>query len=230
VLAHTHFAVPSVEVFSNTTAAPYPREPNAIRELLTEHLVRPVRFADQIEAMYAAGARVFVEVGPGNVLTRLVGQTLGERPHTAVAVDLPRRNGLTQLQHALAQLAAHGVTLQLGPLFAGRGARGLNLDALEQETKNGLLSPTTWLVNGSRARLLNEPVDTPLPLLRPSITFGDNGRTDGIATAEAPATKSLASGRSDGSAPVSPPPRPTHDDQPSPSSVLPAEQPSSAGG
>ncbi len=31
--------------------------------------------------MYDAGARLFVEVGPRNVLTGLVGAILGERPH-----------------------------------------------------------------------------------------------------------------------------------------------------
>ncbi len=45
----------------------------------------------QIEAMYAAGARVFVEAGPGRVLTELVGKILGDRPHVAVACDARRR-------------------------------------------------------------------------------------------------------------------------------------------
>ena len=154
VLSRTDFAVPAVDVFSNTTSALYPRDPLAIRELLAEHLVRPVRFADEIEAMYKAGARLFVEVGPRNVLTGLASQTIGERPHVAIAVDMPRRHGLTQLQHALGQLAAHGVPLQLGRLFEGRKVRRLNLNALEEETKEEPLSPTTWLVNGSRARPL----------------------------------------------------------------------------
>ena len=154
VLSRTDFAAPTVDVFSNTTAVPYPRHPLAIRELLAEHLVRPVRFADEIGAMYEAGARLFVEVGPRNVLTGLASQTLGERPHVTIAVDMPRRHGLTQLQHALGQLAAHGVPLQLGRLFEGRKVRRLNLNALEEETREKPLSPTTWLVNGGRARPL----------------------------------------------------------------------------
>ena len=39
--------------------------------------------------MYADGARVFVEAGPGRVLTGLVGRILGKRPHAAIACDRP---------------------------------------------------------------------------------------------------------------------------------------------
>ncbi len=42
-----------------------PPEPDAIRRRLAEHLAAPVRFLDQIEAMYADGVRTFIEVGPG---------------------------------------------------------------------------------------------------------------------------------------------------------------------
>ena len=49
--------------------------------------MRPVRFADQVRAMADAGVDVFVEVGPGRVLTDLVEQTLQGRPHTALRLD-----------------------------------------------------------------------------------------------------------------------------------------------
>jgi acyl transferase domain-containing protein/NAD(P)H-dependent flavin oxidoreductase YrpB (nitropropane dioxygenase family) len=161
VLSGIDFAVPEIEVFSNTTAAQYPRQPLEIRELLAEHLVRPIRFVDEVEAMYAAGARLFVEVGPRNVLTRLVSQILGERSYVAIAVDLPRQSGLNQLQLALGQLAAQGVQLRLERLFRGRTVRRLNLNALEEETGEEPLSPTSWLVNGGRARPLHEPASSP---------------------------------------------------------------------
>ncbi|GAG23509.1 unnamed protein product, partial [marine sediment metagenome] len=133
-----------------------PRQPLAIRELLAEHLVRPVRFADEIEAMYAAGAHLFVEIGPRNVLTGLASQILGERPHVAIAVDLPRRSMSTQLQHALGQLAAHGVPVKLDRLFQGRAVRRLDFGRLVEQTAEKPLPPTTWLVNGGRARPVHE--------------------------------------------------------------------------
>ena len=75
-----------------------------IASRLAEHLVMPVRFAEEVEAVYEAGGRMFLEVGPRNVLTGLVQQTRGERPYLALSVNTPSRHVLTQLQHALAHL------------------------------------------------------------------------------------------------------------------------------
>ncbi|GHF09087.1 type I polyketide synthase [Streptomyces morookaense] len=106
---------PEAEVYSNTDAAPYPPDPEAVRARLAAHLTAPVRFADQIEAMYAAGVRVFAEVGAGSVLTRLTGHILGDRPHLAVSFDHRDGHGVTALQDGLARLAVHGVPLDPGP-------------------------------------------------------------------------------------------------------------------
>jgi acyl transferase domain-containing protein/NAD(P)H-dependent flavin oxidoreductase YrpB (nitropropane dioxygenase family) len=111
-------------VFANSTAAPYPDgypgSQDAVREILAGQVAEPVRFAQQVEAMYEAGARTFVEAGPGRVLTGLVGRILGDRPHTAVACDVPGENGLHRLLTALAELIRAGVQVDPALLFAGR--------------------------------------------------------------------------------------------------------------
>jgi len=154
VLGGVELAPPRLPVYSNTTGAPHPREPEAIRELLAEHLVRPVRFADEIERMYADGVRVFVEAGPRSVLTGLASQILAGRPHLAAATDAPGRQGVVQLLHALARLATNGVPVRLDRLYRGRDARRLDLDALAPAPPR---PPTAWLVNGGRARPLHGP-------------------------------------------------------------------------
>jgi acyl transferase domain-containing protein len=63
VLARQTFAKPHAAVFSNTLGGQYPEDPREIAALLASHLVRPVKFVDEIRAMYEQGARVFVEVG-----------------------------------------------------------------------------------------------------------------------------------------------------------------------
>ncbi|MEV7414947.1 SDR family NAD(P)-dependent oxidoreductase [Streptomyces sp. NPDC089919] len=139
----------AVPVFSNTTARPYPDDPAAVRELLARQVAEPVRFVDQIEAMYAAGVRTFVEAGPGRVLTGLVHRILGDRPHTAVACDVPGEPGLPRLLTALAELAVAGVPMDLGPLFEGR-TRALP----EQPPRR-----PGWLVDGHLVRTAEgEPV------------------------------------------------------------------------
>src|SRR5262249_24822724 len=124
VLATIDMCPPRVPVFSNSKAAPYPDAKLAIAELLTDHLVSPVRFAEEVEAMHDAGARVFVEVGPRRILTRLVDQILEGRPHIAVPVDGGKALLLGFLR-AVAQLAAQGVPVQLDRLFEGGAGRPL---------------------------------------------------------------------------------------------------------
>lgn len=52
-------------VYTNSMAAVYSNVPDAIRfETLASQIAEPVRFSEQIEAMYAAGVRTFVEVDP----------------------------------------------------------------------------------------------------------------------------------------------------------------------
>ncbi|MBL1068753.1 type I polyketide synthase [Streptomyces sp. 7-21] len=113
---------PEIPVWANATAAPYPAGPGDIRAQLAAQLGAPVRFAEQIEAMYAAGARVFVEVGPGTALTGLVRRVLGDRPHTAVACEPRPDAGLRGFLEALARLAAAGLPVRTGWLVRGRAA------------------------------------------------------------------------------------------------------------
>ncbi len=143
-------------VYSNMTAAPYSGKPDEVGAHLAEHLVKPVEFVREIEAMYEAGARVFVEVGPRSVLSSLVGQILGDRPGVAVATNSTGRPGLTNLLHSLGQLAAHGYGLKLDRLYQGRTGRRVNLNAIEDEYGAPPLSPSVWMVNGSRATPLKK--------------------------------------------------------------------------
>jgi acyl transferase domain-containing protein/NADP-dependent 3-hydroxy acid dehydrogenase YdfG len=112
-LGELSLAAPGIDVFGNADAQVYQRDPEAVRARLAEHSTSPVRFHDQIDAMYAAGVRTFIEVGAGSTLTGLVGQILGERDHLAVSLDRRGRDGVTAWHEALARLAAGGVSMAL---------------------------------------------------------------------------------------------------------------------
>ena len=160
VLASTEFFPPQLPVFSNTTGGLYPQNSPAAADLLAEHLVQPVRFMDEVEAMYQSGVRTFVEVGPRRVLTGLVDQILEGRPHLAVAT-CGERSSLGQFLHALAQLIVEGTPLSLDRLFEGRVDRRLDLASLIEKTRPAELPAGTWLVNGGRARRVGEPAMRP---------------------------------------------------------------------
>ncbi|GGS75930.1 type I polyketide synthase [Streptomyces cinerochromogenes] len=101
---------PTVPVWSGTTAAPFPRDEPAVRDLFVRHLLEPVRFRELTEALYAAGHRVFVQTGPGR-LPSLIGDTLGDHDHLAVAANSPHVGGLAQLRRVATALWAAGAAV-----------------------------------------------------------------------------------------------------------------------
>lgn len=64
------FAEPAVTIIGNADAAPLTAA--NVREQMVRHLVSPVRFTDSVDALRAAGASMFAEVGYGGVLSGLV--------------------------------------------------------------------------------------------------------------------------------------------------------------
>ncbi len=169
-------------VFSNTSAALFPAGVAEIQALLAEQLLRPVRFVDEIEAMYAAGARLFIEVGAGNVLTNLIGRILEQRPHYAVCTDIKGRPALTQLLHALAQLAVLGVAFNPARLFAQRHCRQVDLESLSAQSA-APLPKTAFLIGQKGVRPAGHISRWPAGPTRP-VCFADEARPASVLFCE----------------------------------------------
>jgi [acyl-carrier-protein] S-malonyltransferase len=69
-ISKVEFRQPSFPVVPNVTARPT-QQPLELRDLLSRHLVSPVRWDATLRAMDALGASVFIEAGPGDVLSKL---------------------------------------------------------------------------------------------------------------------------------------------------------------
>jgi acyl transferase domain-containing protein/acyl carrier protein len=151
---------PKIPVYANSTARPYDSQVDAIRSQLSQHLLSPVEFVDQINAMYKDGARIFLEVGPKSILTKLVGQILDGKNHTVVSLD-GQGGGLRGLLLALGTLLTRGVGIKLTALFEGRDVQPLDLSKLVELTKKPQLPPTAWLINGGSARPQTEAMGYP---------------------------------------------------------------------
>lgn len=176
-LGAVEFAAPRFPVYSNTTGAAH--DPAQIAVRLAEHLTSPVRFVDQLEAMWDAGGRVFVEVGPNRVLTGLVSATFDGRPQLAVASDQKGGAGVDRFHQLLGQLAAEGAAVRPAALFVGREVAKLALGGLPREAPP---SPTSWRVSGGRSEPLNgvpKPVTAksapPLAEPQPVANGGESG-------------------------------------------------------
>jgi acyl transferase domain-containing protein/NAD(P)-dependent dehydrogenase (short-subunit alcohol dehydrogenase family) len=151
------FDAPRIPVFANSSAQRYPDDADAVRGILGNQLASPVRFADQIEALYGAGARYFIEAGPGSVATDLTIACLEGRPHLAVSMDAKRRDGVTSFWMALARLAAAGVPLK--PEFAWRDYQVEPLEAAKP-------SPMAIPISGANYGKKYPPRDKAQPALR----------------------------------------------------------------
>jgi polyketide-type polyunsaturated fatty acid synthase PfaA len=108
---------PSLPVYANATAEPYACPATQMPEEMANQLASPVRFRELVERMYADGARVFVEVGPGSVVTGLVDDVLGPRPHKSFSLDNKRVNGVTQFLSTLGALSVAGISVDFASLF-----------------------------------------------------------------------------------------------------------------
>ncbi|MDP5019077.1 MAG: acyltransferase domain-containing protein, partial [Dolichospermum sp.] len=106
------FHNPQIPVFSNVTGKHYPQNAAAIQKNLESHLASSVLFKQEIENIYAAGGYCFVEFGPKRVLSNLVKDTLGDRPHLTISLNpSASKNSDRSLREAAVQLRVIGMNL-----------------------------------------------------------------------------------------------------------------------
>ncbi|WP_144213763.1 type I polyketide synthase [Shewanella donghaensis] len=129
------FSASKVALFSNATGEQHPTDAKSIKAAFKQHMLQSVRFTDQLNNMYDAGARVFVEFGPKNILQKLVQATLGDKAESVSVVSInpnPKGNSDTQLRIAAIQLSVLGAPLtEIDPYQADIAApakpKGMNV-------------------------------------------------------------------------------------------------------
>jgi [acyl-carrier-protein] S-malonyltransferase len=75
VIESMHFNTPDCPVVFNVTAD-YAEDPNEIKSIMARQLCSPVKWYDSVCRLMAENVEVFVEVGPGKVLTGLIKKIL----------------------------------------------------------------------------------------------------------------------------------------------------------
>lgn len=114
-IASTRWQPSVLRAYCGNSGQPYPADSSASADILGQQLEAPVDFVALVEALYNAGVRVFVEVGPKAVLSGLVCANLSGRPFEVCSLDSSGRpeTGLSDLARTLARLAALGVDVRL---------------------------------------------------------------------------------------------------------------------
>lgn len=124
--AQLTFRPPRIPIYSCALRQAMPGDPEAIRALAVAQWTRTVAFRETIEAMHSDGLRLFVDVGSRGNLAGFAEDILRCKPAFAIAANLPRRGGPTQLNHLVAAIFAHGASLRADYLYARRRPRPID--------------------------------------------------------------------------------------------------------
>jgi len=105
-IADLEFHAPQIPILSNTTMEPFPDDPKEIKRIIMAHLESPVNWMQNVRTLWNDfGVRLFVEVGPRDVLNNLILDTIEEAE--CIPTCLPSTEALA-FKTALAQLYARG--------------------------------------------------------------------------------------------------------------------------
>jgi len=100
------FHPPRIPVVSNTTMKPYPDDGTEIGRIIMAHLESPVQWMHNVKTLWDDfGVRIFVEVGPREILSNLIADTLEDAE--CIQTCLPSAESVVY-KTALAQLYARG--------------------------------------------------------------------------------------------------------------------------
>ena len=169
---------PQTVTYSCTTAARYPTSVEEIRKLFVEHWTGPVLFTETVNKMYEDGVRLFVEAGPRGNLTAFVSDILRGKPHLAMPANLPRRSGITQINHLAGILAAQGVGMRLDYLYARRDPQSVSWETSSPATAKPRPAPmklSLALPPMKVARREGKPVSTPVEIAKSPVNGTKNG-------------------------------------------------------
>ena len=106
---------PSIPITSNVDGGWYPMDDGsdsktAVLSKLAPQMASSVEWTKQINSMYEAGARIFVEVGPKRALTVFASQILEGKVALPIMTNHPKAGGIATFLSALGTLALAGRT------------------------------------------------------------------------------------------------------------------------
>ncbi|GAA0905676.1 MULTISPECIES: type I polyketide synthase [Streptomyces violaceusniger group] len=170
------FASPTLSLVSNVTGTSVNADELCSPEYWVRHVREAVRFADGVRALENLGVTSFVEVGPDGVLTAMAqdcltaGESDGGPAPSLVPVLRKDRAEIQSLTMALAELHVHGTTVKWEAVFAGRGARRVELPTYAFQRQRYWLESAPAASGDVTSAGLNSPDH---PLLGAAVALAD---------------------------------------------------------
>ena len=118
VLERLHLASPRLPIVANVNGEFYPTGPNIVPQMLdilAQQVAAPVQFIKGLRTLYAAGARMFVEVGPKKALQGFAEDVLGANGDVvAIFSNHPKVGDIPAFNQALCCMYAAGLGHGIG--------------------------------------------------------------------------------------------------------------------
>ncbi|MFA7534977.1 MAG: beta-ketoacyl synthase N-terminal-like domain-containing protein [Desulfuromonadales bacterium] len=108
---------PGIAFYSGAWGKSYQLSEERIADAILAQALETVDYPRLVEQLYADGIRIFLEMGPGNSCSRMIGRILHDRPHMARSACYPGQDPSSLVLRLLAQCLAERVTVDLGALY-----------------------------------------------------------------------------------------------------------------
>ncbi|MCN9244973.1 SDR family NAD(P)-dependent oxidoreductase, partial [Streptomyces sp. RY43-2] len=144
-------APPAIPIVSTTTGETLTAEEACSTEYWVEHVRSTVRFMDGVHTLHRLGVTTYLELGPGGILTPMTRDCLTDRAGAAAVMPTLRadRDEVTAVVSAVAALYVRGTDADHASLFAGTGARRVELPTYPFQRRRYWLDPAEPPVPGA---------------------------------------------------------------------------------
>ena len=108
---------PGIDFYSCALGRKYPLTSANAADVILAQATATIDYPRVVEQLYADGARIFLETGPGASCSRMIGSILGDRPHLCRTLGQPAQDGPGQLLRLLGHCLAERAPVNLLPLY-----------------------------------------------------------------------------------------------------------------
>ena len=144
-----------VRFYSGASGGGYDVTRDSAADSVLAQAIEGVDFPAVIDAAYSDGARIFLEMGPGNSCTRMISKILADGPHLSRSFCYQGQDAVSLVLRGLGQLIAEGVPVDLAALY-GHESRAVGLQPHEEST-----TPTVSVPLGGKHYVVPAPPHAP---------------------------------------------------------------------
>lgn len=109
-----------MDFYSGSWGRKYELTRDSAADAILAHATEGIDFPKTINAAYADGARVFIEIGPGNSCSRMIRKILEGKPHFARSASVPAQGEIASVLNLIAGLIAERVPVDLSKLYGDK--------------------------------------------------------------------------------------------------------------